>query len=49
MCNNVLDTLKEDKNATFLMTFLWQKLVEKKIEDGVETHIIMDNPLFTWS
>jgi len=44
MCRNVKNNM--GKNNNFLMNFIWIRLLEKKITDGVQTTITMDLPKF---
>ena len=44
MCRNVKNNL--GKGNDFLMNFIWVRLLEKKIVDGVQTTITMELPEF---
>jgi SET domain-containing protein len=46
MCRNVKNNLN-GKNNEFLMNFIWVRLLEKKVTDGVDTFITMDLPSFS--
>lgn len=45
MCKNVKATLGKT-STDFLMSFIWVRLIEKKITDGVQTSITMELPEF---
>jgi hypothetical protein len=45
MCANVKNTL--GKSNDFFLNFVWVRLLEKKIIDGVDTSIVMELPEFT--
>jgi hypothetical protein len=45
MCRNVKNNIGKTSND-FLMNFIWIRLLEKKIEDGVDTTISMELPEF---
>ncbi len=45
MCRNVKSTLGITSNS-FFMNFIWVRLLEKKIIDGVNTTITMELPEF---
>ena len=45
MCRNVKNNLN-GKSNDFLMNFIWVRLLEKKVTDGVDTFITMDMPSF---
>ena len=44
MCSNVRRSL--GKSNDFLMNFIWVRLLEKKITDGVDTTVTMELPEF---
>jgi hypothetical protein len=46
MCRNIKSNLN-GKNNDFLMNFIWVRLLEKKVTDGVDTFITMDLPSFS--
>jgi hypothetical protein len=46
MMEYVQDTMKSNQDSTHLMTFMWLRLVESKIEQGIGVNVIIDNPLF---
>ncbi len=46
MCRNVKSNLNGKPND-FLMNFIWVRLLEKKVTEGVETFITMDLPSFS--
>ncbi len=45
MCKNVKSSLGRSNND-FLLNFIWVRLLEKKITDGVDTSITMELPEF---
>jgi hypothetical protein len=45
MCRNVKNLLGKSSND-FLMDFIWVRLLEKKIVDGVQTTVTMELPEF---
>ena len=45
MCRNIKSNLNGKAND-FLMNFIWVRLLEKKVTDGVDTFITMDLPSF---
>ena len=45
MCKNVKSSLGRSNND-FLLNFIWVRLLEKKIIDGVDTSITMELPEF---
>ena len=46
MCRNVKNMLGRTNDNSFLMNFIWVRLLEKKIVDGIDTYINMDLPPF---
>jgi hypothetical protein len=45
MCRNVKSNLNGKSNE-FLMNFIWVRLLEKKVTEGVDTFITLDLPSF---
>lgn len=43
----IQDTLKSNQDAGHLMTFVWLRLMEAKVDDGTDVHVMMNNPLFS--
>jgi len=46
MIKNVQTTLLKPGQVAFTLTFIWLRLLEKKIEKGLKVDLIMDNPRF---
>ena len=46
MCDYIQDEMATNQDTVHLMTFLWSRLVEQKITDGVNVSVIVNNPLF---
>ena len=47
MCRNVKANLSRSTDNTFLMNFIWVRLLERKITDGIDTYITLDEPSFS--
>ena len=43
----VQDTMQSNQDTAHLLTFVWLRLIERKIETGVRVEILIDNPLFS--
>ncbi|CDW80750.1 UNKNOWN [Stylonychia lemnae] len=46
MIRSVQNIFRTGSDNNFNLAFIWTRLIEKKIEQGVITSIMMDNPLF---
>ena len=46
MIKSVQGIYRTNTDNDFNLAFIWTRLIEKKIEQGVITNIMMDNPLF---
>ena len=46
MIRSVQGIFRTNTDNDFNLAFIWTRLIEKKIEQGVITNIMMDNPLF---